>query len=67
MALGSGGLQSMIDAPTAIREPNDVDIYEETAWSIIEQKKWIPTPQLLFALKAWAIEIVEKRNAAAKR
>ena len=67
MALGSVTLQSMIDAPTAIREPNDVDLFEEKAWSIIEQKKWIPTPQLLFALKAWVKEIVEKRNAAAKR
>ena len=49
------------DALTAIREPCDIDVAEETAWSIIEQNGWIATPQLLFALKAWTKEIVEKR------
>ena len=67
MGRGNVALQSMIDAPTAIREPNDVDIAEETAWSIIQQNKWIATPQLLFALKAWTKEIMEKRNASEKR
>ena len=51
------------DALTAIREPCDIDIAEETAWSIIEQNGWIATPQLLFALKAWTKEIVAKRKA----
>jgi hypothetical protein len=45
-----------LDPQTAIRPANDIDIAEEVAWSIIEQRKWTATPQLLFALKALAAE-----------
>jgi hypothetical protein len=45
-----------LDPQTAIRLANDIDLAEEVAWSIIEQRKWVATPQLLFALKALAAE-----------
>jgi hypothetical protein len=46
------------DPLTAIREANDLEpeIAIEAAWSIIAKRDWIPTPQLLFALKAFIIE-----------
>jgi hypothetical protein len=45
-----------LDPQTAIRPANDIDLAEEVAWSIIEQRRWVATPQLLFALKALAAE-----------
>ena len=40
----------------------EIDAVEEVAWSIIEQKKWIPIPQLLFALKAFIVETMAKET-----
>jgi hypothetical protein len=41
----------ILDPQTAIRFANDLDRAEEAAWTRIELEGWIPTPQLLFALK----------------
>lgn len=39
------------DPPTAIREPNDIDLADGAAWTYIETSGWVVTPQLFFAIK----------------
>ena len=41
------------------------ELYEETAWAVIELKGWIATPELLFALKQYTKEIEEARELEA--
>ena len=38
------------------------ELYEETAWAVIDRKGWIATPELLFALKQYTKEIEEARR-----
>ena len=38
------------------------ELYEETAWAVIDRKGWIATPELLFALKQYTKEIEEERS-----
>jgi hypothetical protein len=40
----------MPDPLTAIRAPNDIDLPEDVAWSIVEIRKWTATPELMSAL-----------------
>lgn len=50
------------DSLTVIREPNDIDKAEEAAWSYIEMMRYVPTPQLLFALKQVAREMMAEER-----
>jgi hypothetical protein len=35
---------------------SEIDWPEEIAWTLIQKHKWIPTPQLLFAIKDYIRE-----------
>ena len=53
------------DPLTPFREPNDIDKAEEAAWSYIEMMGFVPTPQLLFALKEVAREMMAEKDLIA--
>jgi hypothetical protein len=53
-------MMTALDGPI---ERDDDWICEEVAWDYIMLRGWVPTPQLLFALKEFVVERVANERA----